>query len=392
MLKSGQVARLHKWKRRNLKFLTASLIALVLACALRFIPRWNDGLAGRPQYARAMTTLMAQEFVKAAQDRFPVILLGKDDRCEPLKPTGITDDQVSGVMYVITYSEREHFSCLTTYVVPADASMFANLRIIRPEEGWTDGPRLLHPIKALAVARNLHLYSSSYLQLLHWRVTPRFPLPESQVAGLAAQHYESSSDPSVQPDARANITLDFDKARALVRQPHDRANFRLSLVMIFLSAVPLCLLLVLAGLYRKSSQYLRLYEQELTVGAFLVQDLNLRASAVRTEYFEKQRERHSQQRKEAALVSLRQELEQRLRAALGNLHDENLRQRVEGCLNARPTELDDMKQLWGEIQEALGHKTPEEKLALLLESLGPYCTDEEFEACQAGAEVCCHHA
>ena len=45
-----------------------------------------------------------------------------------------------------------------------------------------------------------------------------------------------------------------------------------------------------------------------------------------------------------------------------------------------------MKQLLAEVHEALGHKTPEERLALLLESLKQYCTDEEFAACRAEAQ------
>jgi hypothetical protein len=385
LLDAGQVINLQRRKRRSLFLLKTSLCALAVVCVLRFVPHWNDRLAGRPQYARAMTILTAQEFTKAAQDRFPVILLGEDDHCEALKPTGITEDQVTGVVYLITYSEREHFSCITAGAVPVDASKFANLRTIRQEEGWTDGPRFLHPIKVLPVARTLHVYPPAYLQLLHWRAAPRFPISESQSAALAGRQYDSTSDPSVQPDTRANITVDFEKARALVRKPHDEVNARLALLMVFLGIVPLGSVFLLAGLYRESCQYLRLYERELTIGTFIAHDMNFVTTTARNKHFERQREMTDAQRKEDARRSLRQQMEDGMRSALADLHDENLRQRVYECLSAEPPDLDQMKYLRGEIQEALGHKTPEERLELLLESLKPYCAEEELSACREEA-------
>ena len=140
-----------------------------------------------------------------------------------------------------------------------------------------------------------------------------------------------------------------------------------------------------AEMYGIHPQTLRLYERELPVGAFLAQDLSLVVTTARNKYFEQQRKTATRQRKQEALRSFRNHMEEGLRSALVNVHDKNLRQKIQECLGVQPPDLDRMKQLWGELQEALGHKTPEERLALLLESLKPYCTEEEFNDCRAEA-------
>src|SRR5260370_22190923 len=42
-------------------------------------------------------------------------------------------------------------------------------------------------------------------------------------------------------------------------------------------------------------------------------------------------------------------------------------------------------QLWEEVMKDSAHKTPEERLAALLESLKPSCTQEELESCRQEA-------
>jgi hypothetical protein len=379
-----QIEILQRRKQRSLALLVTAVIALVVTCLLRFVPRWNDSLAGRPQYAKAMTTLMTEEFANVAQNRFPVILLGEDDHCDAVPSDQISDDQVARVLYILTYSEQQHFSCFTTYAVPVDASKFANLRTIHTEEGWTPGPKLLHPINVLPIARTLHVYSMAYLELLHWRKMPQFPISEAQTAVLAGRQYQSTNS-SVPADERANIHLDFEKARTLVRQQHDKIDSWLSLALACLGFVALCCAFALTYLYRQFTRYLREYGESLAFSNFLRPDMNLRASVARAKYLEQEHQRQAQQRRQAMEASLRQDLEEKLHFALGNLHDENLRKRVEEGLQAEPHDLDAMRQFVEEVQEAAGHKTPEEKLALLLESITPYCTEDELNACREEA-------
>jgi hypothetical protein len=384
LLEAGQVDNLQRRKRRSLALLKLNLAAIGVVCLLRFVPPWNDRLAGQPQYAKVMTTLTAEELAKSAQDRFPVILLGEDERCDPPPPAAYTEDQFGGSLYLLTYSEPKHFACIMLCSVPLDPSKFTKLRTIRPEEGWTDGPRLLYPIKVLPIASSMHVFPPAYLELLHWRTTPRFPITESQAAGLASHKYESTN-PSVQV-GKGTFELDFQKARALIREPHDQVNFKLSLALIALLAVMLPSVLKLVRLYRKSSQYFQLSGHELWFEVFLFQDLSQVASVARTRYFQQQREQQIQQRKEEMLMSLRQELEEKLRSGFENLQDEHLRQRIVECINAQPPDLEGMKLLGEELQKTLEHKRPEERLALLVESLSPYCTQAELDTCLVEAQ------
>jgi hypothetical protein len=351
---------------------------------LRLIPGLNDFLAGRPQYAKALTTLMAQEFGKVAQGRFPVLLRGEDDSCTPVPPVEIADDQIAGILYILTYSEKNRFSCMTSCAVPVDPSKFADLQTLQPGAEWAAGPSIDHPIKAIPIARSQHIYPAPYLESLHWRMTPRFPISANEATNLAPKHYESRN-PAVPPDAQANIDIDFEKARALVRQPHDKINFWFSLALTCFGLMLLYCAFALAYIYRKSSQYLRVYGEKLAFSDFLRQDMKQRASVVRAKYLEQEHQRQAQQLKEAMEASLRQDLEEKLRFALGNLHDESLRKRAEESLNARSHDFTGMRQLWEEVQEAAGQKTPEERLALLLESVTPYCTEDELNACREEA-------
>jgi hypothetical protein len=379
-----QIETLQRRKQRTLVVFITAGIALLLACLLRLIPGLNDFLAGRPPYAKALTTLMAQEFGKVAQGRFPVLLRGKDDSCNPVPPVKIADDQIAGILYILTYSEKNRFSCMTSYAVPVDPSKFANLQTLQPGAEWAAGPSIDRPINTIPVARSQHIYPAAYLESLHWRMTRRFPISANEAVNLAPKHYESRN-PAVPSDSKANIDIDFEKARTLVRQPHDKTNFWLSLVLACLGLVALHCALVLIYLYRQSTRYLWAYGESLAFSDFLRQDMKQRGSVVRTKYLEQEHYRQAQQRKDAMEASLRQDLAEKLRFALGNLHDESLRKRVEKSLNAKSHDLDAMRQLWAEVQEAAGHKTPEERLALLLESITPYCTEDELNDCREEA-------
>jgi hypothetical protein len=90
-------------------------------------------------------------------------------------------------------------------------------------------------------------------------------------------------------------------------------------------------------------------------------------------------------REQEKLHSLRITWQEGLRAALPNLTDEQLRGRVQECLEYESEDLEQVKSLWVEVHERMGVKTPADKLNLLLEAAKPYCTQEEFFAGQGEA-------
>ena len=380
MLDVAQLESLQRRKQRTLIGVIIIAITLTLAFVFHFVSSLNDSLAGRPPYAKALTKLMAEEFGRVAEDRFPVLLLGENDHCDPIPPIHIADDQIAGILYALTYSERQGFSCITSYAVPTDPSKFAGLETFRPQPQWMAGPTISQPLKVLPIARNVHVYSAAYLESLHWRIEPHLPLSANQGANLAAMQYESRN-PAIPADEHASIDIDFEKARALVRQPHDKANAWLMRIISALVFCGLCLALSLIQPYRNTSRYLLSYGDQITLWKFLTQNIGQRASTVRIRYYERERARQEQGRKAAAELMLREDLEERLGSTLANLQDEGLRQRIQCCLSDSP-DLALMKQLCAEAQKIAGLKSPEQKLALLLESLEPFCTKEELLACE----------
>jgi hypothetical protein len=311
----AQIESLQKQKQRILIGLIIIAITLIVAFVFLFVPLLNNSLAGRPHYAEALTKLMAEEFGRVAQGRFPVLLLGENDHCDPVPPSQIADDQIAGILYVLTYSERQRFSCITSYAVPTDPSKVAGLETFQPQAQWIAGPPISHPLKVLPVARNVHVYPAAYLDLLHWRVKPHYPLSEDQAAKLGARQYESRN-PAVPPDEHTSIDIDFEKARALVRQPHDEVNAWLMRIISALVFCELYLALSLIQPYRKTTRHLLAYGDHLTFRNFLTQNIGQRASGARMRYYERERARQEQERRVAAELILREDLEERLRSAL----------------------------------------------------------------------------
>lgn len=379
-----ELQNLQKVKQGAIAFFVPITVLLALVLLVRFVPFLDDLLSGRPQYAKALTTVIAQEFSNVAQGRFPVLLLGEDNHCDTVPAAQITDDQIAGILYALTYSEHHHFSCMTTYAVPVDPSRFRTLTTIHPEAVWASGPRLTHPTLALAVARIVHVYPPAYLEKLHWRSTVHFPLPSDQASKLAVREYDSRNS-AVRSDEEASLHLDFNRIRTLVRMSHDRLNSRLFLATLTLGSVDLGLILGLISMYKQSARELQFYGERLPAYVFLRSDLGETVVAARTKHFEKERNRKAEQKKREAESLSRQSLAGTLRSVLSQIQDASLHARATECTNRQASDLNQMKQLWEEVQDSLGQRSPQERLSLLIESLKPYCSDEETSACSEQA-------
>ncbi len=304
---------------------------------------------------------------------------------EPAKAVrapSILEEEIRGTIYLLTYSEQQDLTCITTYVVPTDAARFSILRSFAPAEGRNYGPALLGTVKAIAEDRIVHVYAPEYLRRLHWRYTPHFPLSPSEAATLRSQSYYSGA---TQPGGSVSIDFDYGELRAEVAKRHHKVNSALSVLMIGCLAPFLVLLRKLWLIYRTSSQHCRIYQAQLMPRAFLTENIATRISAARLQYFERQQQSQARLREEEKLRALRHGWVENLRSALPNLSDEQLRRRVQDCLEHEPQDLGQVKSLWVEVQEQTGLKTPADKLILLLESTKPYCTEEEFRAGRAEA-------
>lgn len=373
---SRQIELLDKGKRRILLVLCLAAALLLVNSVLRFVPWVNDSLSGKPHYVRVLTETFARQFATQTQMQFPVIVEHDEDgTCSPVNVPPVPDDEIRGTIYLLTYSEQQHLTCITIYVVPIDASRFSNLRSFTAAEGRNFGPKLLSTIKASAEDRVIHQYAPEYLKRLHWRYKPHFPLSPSEAASLKSQSYYSGAK---QPADSVNIDLDYGELRAEVAQRHGKLNVALSSLLIGASALLLFLLGKLWPLYKHSSQYASLYELNLTPRVFLKGNIATELTAARCRYFERQQETQARLREQEKLRTLRNTWQEGLRSALPSLTDEQLRARVQECLEHEPQDLEQLESLWVEVQERTGAKTPADKLNLLLESLKPYCTEEEF--------------
>ena len=382
---AAQVELLERNKRRTLFALCLPAIVLLVLSAWRFVPRLNDALSGKVSAVRILTESFGRQLAAQTQMQFPVIVeQDEHGTCQAVSAPSIAEEEIRGTIYLLTYSEQQNLTCITTYVVPMDASRVSTLRGFGPAEGKNYGPALLGTVKAIAEDRIVHVYAPEYLRRLHWRYTPHFPLSPSEAASLRSQSYYSGG---TQPGGSVSIDFDYGELRAEIAKRHQIVNSVLSVFLIGCAAVSILLIRKLALAFRALSQYCHVYELQLTPRVFLKGNVatELEVMSLGGGILSDNKQDQSRRREEEKLRDLRTGWQEGLRSALPNLTDEHLRTRVQECLEHKPQDLEQMKSLWVEVQERTGLKMPADKLNLLLESAKPYCTEEEFLAARAEA-------
>src|SRR5579883_820459 len=141
----------------------------------------------------------------------------------------------------------------------------------------------------------------------------------------------------------------------------------------------------LLGVYRKSFQYVKLYDGTLSFADFLREDLGAITAYVRSEFLERQQEAAARQRQKELSAALSDQLQKELRSLQARISDPEMQQKIQEYLSVDTPAIDRMKLLLEEAHELSGRKTPAERLVLLLDSLKPYCSEEEFTTCQREA-------
>ena len=71
---AAQFELLERNKRRTLFALCLTAIVLLVVSALRFVPRLNDALSGKPEYVRILTETFGRQLATQTQMQFPVIV------------------------------------------------------------------------------------------------------------------------------------------------------------------------------------------------------------------------------------------------------------------------------------------------------------------------------
>ena len=171
MADTAQIEVLERSKRRAVLVLCLTAVALLVVSALRFVARLNDALSGKPDYVRILTETFGRQLASQTQMQFPVIVeQDEHGTCQAVSAPSIAEEEIRGTIYLLTYSEQQTLTCITTYVVPTDASRASTLRDFGPAEGRNYGPALLGTVKGIAEYRIARVYAPEYLRRLHWRL------------------------------------------------------------------------------------------------------------------------------------------------------------------------------------------------------------------------------
>jgi hypothetical protein len=349
---------------------------LIGAClSLRFVPAANNWLSGPAQPVRALTRALARITAEQVHSEFPVLVVrDENSHCESV--TRVDAGALPGtVYYVWSYSEQQHFSCLTSYAVPEDGFQGREDRVVIVDSARAEsfGRRLDEPVRVIPFDRSLRVHGVEYLYMLDWRTEVHFPLTHEVAAGQTFYNRETSGKNPRGED----VEISFAELRADVARRHNWVNLALwsgvGLALLLLAKTSLNLL----GLYR---QFIRQYADDgspLSYSSFMMDDLNARAAQAE----KRKREQRELGQQEARSRRLRAEMEEKLRYVLETTTDESLRSRIASCLADPQTTPAAMQALLEEVQQQPLQKSPQERLEALLDSFQQYCTEEEWEMC-----------
>jgi len=371
-LESRQIEGWQRQKRVCVALLTFTSITLLLGLGARFIPIINDWISGPAQPMHAIAEEGAKAIATATANEYPVIVTkAEDEGCRSAQP--VPSPYFDDVVYVLAYSERARSYCLTIYEHFPGGSMGANVVTLNEDMGQNYGRRLPVSVKAVPVKNHLAVYPQRYLSLLYWRAKVVFPLTD--MTGLNAHGHEFA--PTTQNSTGMGVELNFQEMRAIVARRHDSVNRALSATLEMLAVLAVVLALWMGMIYRSFREHGRRYSFAVSLRMYLREDLNAIQELAQRHYLLKQQEIHESLRAENMFKHSVEQAREKLQFLLQSSPDERIRTEIERCLERN--QLEEMRHLFRQFQDQASQKTYEERLALLLESLKPYCPVEEFE-------------
>jgi hypothetical protein len=356
-----------KRKRLTLGLFFALVAGFLLCLPLRFVPKINDALSGRPEFMRHVASHVAAALAAQQQYQVPVVLAGEEKQDCRLVPnaTGFEEQ----IYIVITYSESRHSFCMLQYA-PAAGLQEAQVITLTEESGRNYGAPFLSPVKVVPVGHVFKALPDFVMSMLDWRSKLK------QSGGTIP--FDSKTDASSSA-ASTTVGLDFNlfDIRAAVAKKHERIN----LILNFFLAGLLLLIFAAAGanwtIYQRYRSALLAYSCESSIREFVRLDLDSFIADAQQSFRNKQSELQAQARAESIAHRELEELRERLQVLSAMVGDESQRQRIEDCLDRNSAEA--MEALCDELGSHSNIRTPEDRLALLLESLKEYCDPQRFQ-------------
>jgi hypothetical protein len=356
-----------KRKRLTLGLFFALVAGFLLCLPLRFVPKINDALSGRPEFMRHVASHVAAALAAQQQYQVPVVLAGEEKQDCRLVPnaTGFEEQ----IYIVITYSESRHSFCMLQYA-PAAGLQEAQVITLTEESGRNYGAPFLSPVKVVPVGHVFKALPDFVVSMLDWRTELK------QSGGTIP--FDSKTDASSSAPA-TNVGLNFNlfDIRTEVAKKHERINLVLNLFMAGL----LLLTFTAAGanwtIYRRFRSALVAYGCELSLREFVRLDLDSFIADAQQRFRTKQSELQAKARAENVARRELEELREKLRVLSALADDEIRRQRIDDCLHGNSAE--EIEALCDELGSHSSIRAPEDRLALLLESLKQYCGPEGFQ-------------
>ena len=116
-----QLGFVQRRKRQFLALMAGSAALVAITALLRFVPRINDELSGRPAYMEAFANTLASQMASLLRDQNPILVVKAENlNCGSVNPGPLADPEDS--IYALTFSEGARSLCLTIYGVVGDRS------------------------------------------------------------------------------------------------------------------------------------------------------------------------------------------------------------------------------------------------------------------------------
>lgn len=361
-------------KRRWITWIAISLGIIATSAILRFVPTLDDAISGPPAYMAAFAKITASQIAAVLHNQYPVFAVRDAD----LKCGGISEKEnvadSDDSLYMLTFSEKSRSVCVAIYAVVPDHSTDATG--IRPTIGHNYGRPLTGPVKAVALQRNLTALTPAYISLFHWRT--KLSLAGSIAAAKTERFPSRPADISF-----ADISVNLLDLRAETAKRHNVINNSLLGTILVGCLVFLYSASMLHRQYRTCQQYCRAHESDLRLREFMRRDVAAIADESQRNYSERQREMRAQAHVEHIAQLERESVRHGLTAILERIGDQTIRRSIQEVLENN--DLPAMQSLLDQLSAQAAQRTPADRPTLLLESLREYCTNEQYDRCQAEA-------
>jgi hypothetical protein len=376
VLDADKFIRAERAKRALVTAFGAGVFVLLIASGLRFVPRFDDALSGRPEYLHAIADRMAQSLADSTNREIPVLVRQQEFDCDRTQNVPSRDTDV--LYYLFIYSEKAKSLCFVTSQPLQTGVRSANQLLLSDGTDKWFGQPLKQEVAAEPIAHFSLKFPDSYLSLLHWRT----PIEPARLARAGSAQLRRAI-PQSMPLTDIDISLQLPELRKAVAKRHDAVNLALSCLIV--SSLLTVIISVFRGwhLRREMLDECRRYGKGLHFREFLTGDLYfISAEAART-YRTLQEAAAKELRQQTLQKQSLEELQGRLRGLLAIVDSDPERQRITQVIER--ADIAETRHVVQDIEAQLAQTTPEERLLSLVESVEQFSTPEELTSLRAEA-------